>query len=339
MRKDALYRIGEALDSLMRTDIAARGSIGFLYEAARAISREPLTLGAAQILKNSIKPKDRVLLATGWIDQPEAAPGFGETDGPGGTFVLARTLRLLCRAACVVVTDAELVESLKKVAQAAGFHCVPPEALNQSIERDKLMTVSILPFPAETARAPAMANKMLDEINPAVCIAVERGGMNEDGRIHSMAGFDTSAAQAKIDFIFLEALRRKIKTIGIGDGGNEIGMANIKDCVRKNIKYGRKCLCPCQMGIAPATPVDYLLAAALSNWGCYALAAMLSALCGRPDAAHTPELEERILKNAADSGFHDAISGGVAYSVDGCDLAANKAMVALMRAVVLQGTK
>ncbi|MDR3348602.1 MAG: DUF4392 domain-containing protein [Acidaminococcales bacterium] len=337
MDKEALCRIGETLDGLMRVDIAARGSIARLYEAARKLSPEPLALGAAKILKNSINAKSRVVLATGWIDQPEAAPGFGETDGPGGTVVLARALRRLCKAACVIVTDAGLVGGMKKVAQAAGFHCVEPDALDQSIEREKLMTLSILPFPAEAAQAEAAAAKLLEEINPAVCVAIERGGMNEEGRIHSMTGFDTSAAQAKIDYIFREARRRKIKTVGIGDGGNEIGMANIKDCVRENIKYGRECLCPCGKGIAPATPVDYLLAAAVSNWGCYAVAGMLAALCGRPELAHTPELEERILKNAADSGFHDAMSGGVEYSVDGCALPVHTAMVELMRAAVRQG--
>ncbi|MDR2006744.1 MAG: DUF4392 domain-containing protein [Acidaminococcales bacterium] len=336
-KEEALCRIGETLDNLMCADIAARGSIACLYGAARKLSPAPLTLGAAKILKNSLKAKDRVVLATGWIDQPEAAPGFGETDGPGGTLVLARALRQLCKAACVVVTDAGLVDGMKKVAQAAGFHCVAPDALDHSIERDKLMTLSILPFPAEAAQAKAAAVKLLDEINPSVCIAVERGGMNEEGRIHSMTGFDTSAAQAKIDYIFQEARRRKIKTLGIGDGGNEIGMANIKDCIRENIKYGRECLCPCRKGIAPATLVDYLLTAAVSNWGCYALAGMLAALCGRPDLAHTPEREERILKNAADSGFHDAMSGGVEYSVDGCELPVHTAMVALMRAAVQQG--
>jgi hypothetical protein len=337
MNEETFYRIGEALDTLMRTDIAARGSIAYLYGAARELGQGPLTLGAAKILKNSIKAKDRVLLATGWIDQPEAAPGFGETDGPGGTFVLARALRQLCQAACVVATDAGLVDGMKKVAQAAGFHCVAPEDLDASIERGKLMTLSILPFPVDPEEAKGAAAKLLDKIGPAACIAVERGGMNEEGRIHSMVGFDTSAAQAKIDFIFQEASRRKITTIGIGDGGNEIGMANIKDCVREKIKYGRECLCPCGKGIAPATTVDYLLAAAVSNWGCCALADMLAALCGQPDLAHTPELEERILKNAADNGFHDAMRGGVEYSVDGCDLSAHVAMVTLMRAAVRQG--
>ena len=337
MDKEAICRVGEALDRLMTIDVAARGSITCLYEAARKLSREPLTLGAAKILKNSVKAKDRVLLATGWIDQPEAAPGYGETDGPGGTFVLARALRILCKAACVVVTDAGLVDGMKKVAQAAGFHCVEPDALNYSIERDKLMTLSILPFPDKESEAKAAAVKLLEEIKPVVCVAIERGGMNEEGRIHSMVGFDTSTAQAKIDYIFQEAPKRKIKTIGIGDGGNEIGMANIKDCVKENIKYGRECLCPCRKGIAPATFVDHLLAAAVSNWGCCAVADMLAALCGRPDLAHTPEMEERILKNAADSGFHDAMSGGVEYSVDGCSLPVHTAMVTLMRAAAQQG--
>jgi hypothetical protein len=340
MDKDHLRRIGETLDRIVNTDISLRGGIAHLYEAARELSAdEPLVLRAAALLKETIKPKDRVLLTTGWMDQPEAAPGFGETDGPGGAAVLARAVRKICGAACVLVTDAELVEGMKKVAQAAGFHCVAPAELDESLEREKLMTMSILPFPVEDVAAQTAAAQLLDDVKPVLCVAIERGGMNEEGRIHSMVGKDTSRTQAKVDYIFRQARERRLLTIGVGDGGNEIGMANIKDRVKAKIPYGNMCLCGCGKGIAPSTPVDFLLTATISNWGCHALADMLAVLGNRLDCLHTPELEERILKNAADNGFHDAMYGGVEYSVDGCPLPVHLAVVTLLATVCRQGGK
>ena len=339
MQQEKLYKIGDTLDNLIKLDISSRGSINCLFEAARSLSEGPLSFSFAKALQQKVKAKDKIILTTGWIDQPEAAPNFGETDGPGGTMVLARALRLLLHAQCIILTDEQLVEGMKKVAQAAGFHCVQPTQLEESIERNKLMTISILPFPVEREEAKVRAEEILDEINPACCISVERGGMNEDGCIHSMCGTDTSQTQAKIDYVFQAAGKRGITTFAIGDGGNEIGMGNIKDSIREKVKYGSKCLCSCGKGIAPSTKVDYLLTAVISNWGCYAISNMLCALTGQLNHLHTPELEERILKNAADSGFHDAMYGGVEYSVDGCALPVHLSAVRLMKEIVEQGIK
>ena len=336
---EKIRQIAEGIDKLMITDIASRGCINVLYKAAREKFDEPLSLGMAKRLADKIKPKDRVILATGWMDQPEVAPGFGETDGPGGTMVLARALRQLCQAECIVVTDAELVAGMKKVAQAAGFHCVEPEALDVSIEQGKLMTISIIPFPTDHSEAKKQASILLDKINPACCIAVERGGMNEEGRIHSMMGKDTSAVQAKVDYIFMEAKARNIMTMAIGDGGNEIGMANIKAVIKEKIQYGDVCQCDCKKGIAPSTEVDYLLTAAISNWGCFAVANILCALKADLSKLHNAQKEERILKNAADNGFHDAMYGGVEYSVDGCELSTHMAMATIMKQLIEQGLK
>lgn len=336
---EKIRQIAESIDRLMTTDIASRGCISILYEAAREKSDEPLSLAMAKILSDTVKPKDKVLLATGWMDQPEAAPGFGETDGPGGTMVLARALRQLCQAECIIMTDAELVTGMKKVAQAAGFHCVPPEALGASVERGKLMTLSVLPFPVDHEVAKDDAAFLLDKIKPACCISIERGGMNEKGRIHSMTGTDTSSVQAKIDYIFIEAKKRGVTTLAIGDGGNEIGMANIKDTIKEKIQYGNVCLCDCKKGIAPSTSVDCLLTAAISNWGCIAVANMLCVLKNDLSKLHNAEREERLIKNSADNGFHDAMYGGVEYSVDGCELSSHMAMATIMKQLIKQGMK
>lgn len=326
MNDEKFCRIGEALDRLISTDVSARGAIVSLYQAARKLTDKPLTYNVASLLVENVKPKDKVILATGWIDQPEAAPNFGETDGPSGTIALARALRLNCQAACIVYTNEKLVDGLKKIAQTAGFHCVEPNQLNASIELNKLMTISILPFSEDWQIAKEQAKKALDEYQPACCIAVECGGMDDEGKIYSMSGTDTSPSQAKIDYLFQEAYQKGILTIGIGDGGNEVGMANIKESLPN-------------IDLAPTTKVNALLTAVISNWGCYAVSDMLAALKNNLYYLYTPDMEERMLRNSADNGFHDAIYGGVEYSVDGCTVSVSRAMVEVMREVVEQGMK
>ncbi len=331
--------IAENLDSLMRIDIPARGIIPALYEAARELAGGPLTLAAVRMMQETLRKGDVVVLTTGWIDQPVAAPGFGETDGPLGTIVLARALRQALAVCPVIVTDESLVDGMKAVAQAGGFHCVAPGDLHGSIEAGKLMTLSVLPFPADAAQAAGQAAALLETLKPAMCIAVERGGMNEAGRIHNMGGKDTSATQAKVDYLFQQAGALGIKTLAVGDGGNEIGMANIREAIRDKVAFGDVCSCACGLGIAPSTKVDFLVTATISNWGCYALAALLLAYCGKPELLHDAVREERLLLAAASAGFHDAIYGGVEWSVDGCALPAHLSMVTLLKESVEQGLK
>ena len=90
MNPAKLTDIAEALDRLSNIDISGRGVINTLYMAARAKVDKPVTLAAVELLQNTIRPGDTVLIATGWIDQPLVAPGYGETDGPPGALALAR---------------------------------------------------------------------------------------------------------------------------------------------------------------------------------------------------------------------------------------------------------
>ncbi len=332
-----LEQIAATLDQIISLDIPARGLIAKLYPAAREKVGRPLTLAATDLLCQRVKPGDTVILATGWIDQPVAAPGCGESDGPPGTVALARALRLALKAAPVIVTDACLVEGVKLVARAAGFQCVAPDEIGHSVARDKLLTVAVLPFPAETAAAEQEAERLLTGLKPAACIAIERGGMNEAGVIHNMIGEDTNGSQAKLDHLFRAAGRRQIATIGVGDGGNEIGMANIADAVRAHVPHGASCRCSCAAGLAPATPVDILVAAVISNWGAYALADLLGLRTGVPTAIVDAAATRRVLEATAAAGFHDPIAGGVYPGADGCGLDANLAVVTALREALLNG--
>jgi hypothetical protein len=331
--------IAGRLEHLMTLDVACRGVIDLLYAAAAEQQGAPVVFSAARQLLQRVCPGDAVFIATGWVDQPLVDPGHGETDGPPGSIALARALRLTCKARPIILTDACLVEGIARLARAAGFQCVEPENLKYSISLNKLLTLAVLPFPDDWTSAEKEACRLFTEFSPAACIAIERGGMNEKGVIHNMAGMDTNASQAKMDAVFRHAATTGTYTLGIGDGGNEIGMANIADCVRSSVPFGRECACGCGGGLAPDTRVDLVMPAALSNWGAYALASMLGVMTNLPEALPDPEREERILKASISAGFHDAIYGEICGSVDGLPMATQLAVVQLMQESVLQHLK
>lgn len=333
MDSGKIMEIAAALDSLTNVDISGRGVVTPLFAAARRLTDKPLTLAASELLCNTIRPGDPVIITTGWVDQPLVAPGCGETDGPPGALALARALRLALRATPIIVTDECLVEGIRKVARAAGFQCVAPASLIHSVELNKLMTVSVLPFPVDHEEAKQAAANLIDSVQPAACIAIERGGINAEGMIHNMAGRETGAAMAKPDYLFRVAREKRIATIGIGDGGNEIGMANIATAVEQDVFRGMTCSCQCKSGLAPTTPVDVLVTANISNWGGYAIAALLGAMTG-VDVLNSVDRELGVLRAVADAGFHDPIAGSVYPSVDGVGLEGQLAMISLLREVV-----
>ena len=331
-----LRQTAENIDRLINIDISARGIIDVLYKEARALQSEPLTLAAVNFLQQKIKPGDYVFLTTGWPDQALAIPENGETDGPPGTSALAWSLRLSLKACPIIITDPFLVEGMKLVLRSVGFHCVAAEQLPASIKYNSVPTAAVLPFPLDDSSARHEASRLLKQFNPAVCIAIERGGMNEKGRIHTMRGIDTAPFQAKVDHIFAAARKEGIATMGIGDGGNEIGMANIAGKIRDKIPNGTACQCPCGSGITPSTPVDLLVTSTISNWASYAVANLLAAVRNEPRATHTPEKETTVLSATAAADFHDPILGMVAPSVDGCRAPIHVSVVTVLNEIIRQ---
>src|SRR5437867_6406581 len=127
----------------------------------------------------------------------------------------------------------------------------------------------MLSFPTDDDRAAAAAEGLLDQLQPSLCFATERASRAVSGVYHNARGVDISAGCARIDLLFEAATTRGIPTIGVGDGGNEIGMGMIPEAVRR-LRYGDRCQCGCGAGIGARTATDVLIPAGCSNWGCYA---------------------------------------------------------------------
>lgn len=299
MKEDLLQIIGETVDRLLTLDVAGRGAIGKLYEAARTKHKSPLCLLAAKKLTEVVKPKDVVFIATGMNIHPFS--DIGETDGPIGGAGLARALRIALEAKIVFVTDKALMEMISKTARGGDATLVPPEIL---LKLDMPIT-TVIPFPTTEEEAGKEAKRLIKEFKPKAIVAIERRGVSKNGVYHSWDGYDMAPHEGRVGRLFEECRKAGILTIGIGDGGNEIGMGNIYDTVRKVVRYGDNCRCPTKCGIADSTVVDVCVAATISDWGAYGIEACLAAISGKGDALHTGEDEIRMIRECVDAGGID----------------------------------
>ena len=98
-----------------------------------------------------------------------------------------------------------------------------------------------------------------------------------------------------------------IRTVGVGDGGNEIGMGNVADIIEKELS-----LVPC------VVKVDYLVIASVSNWGAYGLAAYLSIMEGK-HLMPTYVWAAQYMKETVEIGSVDGITHERVTHVDGFD--------------------
>lgn len=232
---------------------------------------------AAQLLAG---PPGVALITTGFYILRTGTP---ETDGPPGAVAIGHALeRLGWRP--LYVTD-RVCEPLMQGLTAPG---------------------QVIGFPVTDALASVrFAKEVLDRHRPSLLISIERCGRTANGRYLNMRGLDVSAETAQIDFLF-EGI---IPSVGIGDGGNEIGMGNVADAVAAS---GKLVSDPC------VTSVSRLVIASVSNWGGYGLVAALSALTGR-DLLPTVEDERRLVERTAALGAVDGTTGEADGKVDGFD--------------------
>ena len=214
--------------------------------------------------------------------------GYIETDGPPGAIVIGRALIKLGYKV-VYVTDQYGIVALETI--------VGPNS--------RVYEFPILDFQASKT----LASNICNELDPSIVIAVERCGVNELGEYSNMHGQDITQYTAKIDCLF----QSKITSIGIGDGGNEIGMGNLFTQVKENSK----------LVSSPTTvEVDELIIASVSNWGAYGLVAAIS-LIKNQNLLVSVEEEKEIIHALVGLGVVDGMSGKAECFVDGFDLDSN----------------
>src|SRR5437588_445625 len=150
-----------------------------------------------------------------------------------------------------------------------------------------------------------------------------RPGRTRDGVYRNMRGDDVSEWNAPIDELFVLARRPSFRatTIGVGDGGNEIGMGTVRARLVKRGGLAAR--------IASVVRVDHLVVAGVSNWGAYGIVAHLGRAGGR-SLLHTPDDERRAVSACVAAGACDGVTRRREPTVDGLPLEAHAALVTLL---------
>jgi hypothetical protein len=291
----------DRIDAVIRRDPAARG----------LISSEPLygplcpghLAQAAADLSGSCR---HAAIVTGFFI-PAAQPPAAETDGPPGAVVLAIALESI-GIPTTLVTDGNCAGAVRAAVTAAGGDPT---------------SVAVCPVPATASVTGALAaDAWIDAFSHdgpgrtlTHLIAIERVGPSHDeqslvrqprsgpaplagflaavpaehrNRCHNSRGLPIDDWTAPLHRLFERGTERpnRLTTIGIGDGGNEIGMGLVpwEDLVRR-LPRKEAAVIPCRIA------TDWNIIAGTSNWGALALAAATVFLAGNTDALATLDAE------------------------------------------------
>ena len=254
-------------------------------------------------------PAPGLAVVTGFFI-PTATPPAGETDGPLGALFLARALVPL-GIPVVLVTDDFCVRSLEAGLAECGLRKLVPVVTLPTPTQAKSMTdAEYRHYFDERKGIPALTHLLaIERVGPSHTIAAVPPEHRD--RCHTMRGLDITDMMSPAHRLFDPT--RSLVTIGIGDGGNEIGMGKIpRDVIDRNIPNGG--LIACRIA------THHLIVCGVSNWGAYALAAGVTLLRGKAldaglfDSAH----EREILQVMVEEGeLVDGVLGKPSVTVDG----------------------
>lgn len=318
----------DAIDRIFSLDLSDRG-VGNLYDPARALTKEALCLAAARPLMG-LQAGEHVFLMTGSLTRNWVSTSIAETDGPIGAAALARTLSYGFNAVPVVLIDEHVQDKMEAMLQLAGLTIVnETEAALATAHVRPTRVAMVRTCSSDDSAARGECRSLVDHFKPRAVITIERAGLTSDGTYRNSLAQDFSAGRSRLDYVVSEAQARGIPTIGIGDGGNEIGMGNVREAVARFIMHGAQ--------ICPVGKTDVFLPAGVSNWGAYGIAAAIALLKQRPELAHQPDLEAKLIQACPAIGFIDGFSGRLEPSVDALPLGVHVGIVELMLAAVRQG--
>jgi D-glutamate cyclase len=279
----------------------SRGAIARLYELARG-GGTPLSYRIADDILR--RPGSRVGLVSGAV-----VPGFlprGENDGPLGAMVLAHVLGGLGYDVALLA-ESELRDMFEAL---FGLY----DERFTLIELDK-----------DDPELHARTAPDLDAL-----VSIEKLGSNRRGVMHGATGTSRNGMRARVDGLVDRMNADGRLTIGIGDGGNEIGFGRLFAETREIVDHGAKCLCPCGDGIVTITPTTHLFPVGVSNWGAYAVAAALCGLTGHLDLLHTAARERELLSLATEVDCRDGYSGTARNWLDGVPAETSASIVQIL---------
>jgi hypothetical protein len=262
--------------------------------------------GAASALGASAAP--RIGLITGFF-VPGGDPPAAETDGPAGAALMARGF-LRTGLFCRLATDTVCRSACRAALDAAGAGEVPVDA--------------VAPDGTMEALVDLWRRDGIDWV-----IAIERCGPAADGRPRNMRGTDISGHAAPLDRLFSAGPWR---SIGIGDGGNELGMGRVdRALIAEHVPLGDRIGC--------IVPADFLITAGVSHWGAYAMLAALA--LRRPDWSGRMldvldfELDQSIVEaTVRDGPAVDGVSLRREATIDALEMDVHHSVMRTIRAIV-----
>ena len=265
------------LEELLRFDPGQRG-------LAARLRPGDLRLAAAGMLA-----AEHVAIATGFFI-PRA--GNVESDGPPGAAFLSRALERLGKRVTVVCPQ-------------SGVPALTVCRERLSLSYDVLGLNPGLISPA-----------LLDELAADAFVALEYCGQGHDGRCRNMLGVDITEHVPILDDVLEEAVRRRLTTVAIGDGGNELGCGG----------PGAQVESTAPVSINSRSDAAYVLCSGISNWGAYVLVGALSVLAEQP-LLLTADEEMDLLLAMCEVGVVDGVSAICQPTVDGLDFSTNRQFV------------
>ena len=250
-------------------------------QVAQAALEPGYYLRAAKNLKNI---QGTVIIGTGF----PVLDTF-ETDGPVGAIAL--------------------YDALQKLGAQPWLACGPP--LSAHLQED----YRVIELAARNiADAESEARSNLARLQPAAVVSIERPGLSADGCYYNMRGEDITPRSAFFDAYMDLA---SCPTIAIGDGGNEIGMGNIRQAIATlDIN-------------AAETRCDELLVADVSNWGAYGIIALLGLWHERDLLAEISPIS--ILEYLSARGSVDGVTRENTLTEDGLEATEGQQVIAELR--------
>jgi len=337
LEKDSVryQRLAKTIDDFMKIDYTGVGLIEKLYDALQTRQPGPCCMGAAERLVKAAQenPGAPVLIATGF---PEGG-GVPETDGPVGAALLARALFLGLGVMSIIVVDEDWEEMMRSTCMGAGMSPKALPADGKAPRIDFLRTVYIKTVPKDDAGCHRICDELLSVSRPSLLLSTERPGCNVNGLYHGLGGRPLDGMVGDLDYLFRKAKGLGIPTLGIGDGGNELGMGVIAEDLPKFSPKAVDCGIPGRGGVGAATAADWLIVSNVSNWGATGIVAALAALLENPVVFHDPELETRATEACVANGGVDGMFMGPEPANDGIAIVEWEGMVRSLRGAVLRG--
>jgi glutamate racemase len=221
-----------------------------------------------------------VMVLTGF----SVARGMPETDGPPGAAALGHALHELGKTVTFVTDRANtpvMKAAMKPIdAAAAEYSRFVSFEATQGVDDEH------------------QADALLDRHRPDAVVAIELPARSEDGTRRNMRGA-TVDFNGPVDAVMIAANQRPgIVTVGVGDGGNEVGMGGLSGLPRGLDGSN----------IASTVPVQHPVTAWASNVGAEAIGAAMLARAGKLDALHTPQQQGASIRATLETGAVDGVT-------------------------------